>query len=110
MSAKELARSVNIESVGDTPLGGSVSFIGSEARTERGVISYAVRIRVEVPTGISVPISLSAASAVIMGNDTALLNGSSGYSGNRTDFPISVYGPSPYLWQDDEYSGAPAAN
>ena len=101
---------VNIESVGDTPLGGSVSFIGSEARTERGVISYAVRIRVEVPTGVSVPISLSAASAVIMGNDTALLNGGSGYSGNRTDFPISVYGPSTYLWQDDEYSGAPAAN
>ncbi len=101
---------VNIESVGDITFGGSVSFIGSEARTERGVISYAVRIRVEVPTGISVPISLSAASAVIMGNETALLSGSSGYSGNRTNFPISVYGPSTYLWQDDEYSGAPAAN
>ena len=66
---------VNIESIGDTALGGSVSFIGSEARTERGVISYAVRITVEVPDGISVPVSLSAASAVITANDTALLHG-----------------------------------
>ena len=63
---------VNIDSVGDTALGGSVSFIGSEARTERGVVSYAVRIRVEVPEGIEVPVSLSAASAVIKGSGTAL--------------------------------------
>ena len=64
---------VNIDSIGDTALGGSVSFIGSEARTERGVVSYAVRIRVEVPEGIDVPVSLSAASAVIKGGGTALL-------------------------------------
>ena len=65
---------VNIESIGDTTLDGSVNFIGAEPRTERGVISYAVRIRVEVPAGVSVPVSLSAASAVIAGNDTAFLN------------------------------------
>ena len=65
---------VNIKSIGDTPLGGSVSFIGEDARTERGVVSYAVRIRVEVPAGVSVPVSLSAVTAVITGNDTALLN------------------------------------
>ena len=63
---------VTIDSVGDTALGGSVSYIGSEARTERGVISYAVRIQVNVPDGVTVPISLSAASAVITGSDTAL--------------------------------------
>ncbi len=101
---------VNIESVGDTPLGGSVSFIGSEARTERGVISYAVRIRVEVPTGISVPISLSAASAVIMGNETTLLSGGGGNSGYGSGSLISVYRPSMYLLHDGQYSGAPAAN
>ena len=66
---------VSIESVGDTQLGGSVSFIGKEARTERGVISYSVRIRVDVPSGVQVPVSLSAASAVITGSDTALLYG-----------------------------------
>ena len=66
---------VSIESVGDMQLGGSVSFIGNEARTERGVISYTVRIRVDVPSGVRVPVSLSAASAVISGSDTALLYG-----------------------------------
>ena len=64
---------VTIDSVGDTALGGSVSFISQEARTERGIISYAVRIRVDVPSGVSVPISLSAASAVITGSDSAML-------------------------------------
>ena len=59
---------VTIESVGDAQLSGSVSFIGKEARTERGVVSYAVRIRVDVPEGIRVPISLSPASAVITGS------------------------------------------
>ena len=65
---------VNIESIGDTALGGSVSFIGSEARTERGVVSFAVRIRVEVPEGVDVPVSLSAASAVIKSNAAATLD------------------------------------
>ena len=64
---------VNIESIGDTPLGGSVSYIDEEARTERGVVSYAVRIRVDVPSGINIPITLSAVSATIMSNDTAML-------------------------------------
>ena len=66
---------VNIESVGDTQLDGRVSFIGKEARTERGVISYSVRIRVDVPSGVHVPISLSAASAVITGSGSAMLQG-----------------------------------
>lgn len=58
---------VSIDSLGDTSLGGSVSYIGTEARTERGVVSYAVRIRVVVPDGINVPFTLSAASASIDG-------------------------------------------
>ncbi len=63
---------VSIDSIGDTTLGGSVSYVGSEARTERGVVSYAVRIHVNVPDGVTVPVSLSAASAIITGSDTAL--------------------------------------
>ena len=82
---------VNIESVGDTPLRGSVSFIGSEVRTERGVISYAVRIRVEVPAGVTVPVSLSPASAVISANDTALLHGEEGRSKDSFDVTIAAY-------------------
>ena len=66
---------VNIDSIGATTLGGSVSYIGSEARTERGVISYTVHIHVNVPDGVTVPLSLSAASAIISGSDTALKYG-----------------------------------
>ena len=63
---------VNIDSVGGTPLSGSVSFVASEPRTERGVIAYAVRIHVDVPAGVSVPASISAVSAVITSNQSAL--------------------------------------
>ena len=56
---------VNIESVGDTPLNGTVTFVDDEVRTERGVVSYAVRIRVDVPPGVRIPIRLSAVSAAI---------------------------------------------
>ena len=70
---------VTLESLGDTPLGGSVSFISEEARTERGIISYAVRIRVNVPSGVSVPLSLSPVSVVIIamntGSDSATFRG-----------------------------------
>ena len=92
---------VNIDSIGDTALGGSVSFIGSEARTERGVVSYAVRIRVEVPAGIDVPVSLSAASAVIKGNGTALLNVGKGRRRLSVRCPClsSVWAFSMPIWQ-----------
>ncbi|MCY4578169.1 MAG: HlyD family efflux transporter periplasmic adaptor subunit [Chloroflexi bacterium] len=87
---------VNIESVGDTALGGSVSYIGSEARTERGVISYAVRIRVEVPPGINVPVSISAASAVIEGSDTALLNGGTSEVEAKGNSALALFSPSAF--------------
>ena len=74
---------VNIDSVGDRALGGSVSYIGSEARTERGVVSYAVRIRIDVPAGVHVPVSLSAASAVITGSGSAL-----NIDGERDSLPM----------------------
>ena len=76
---------VNIDSVDGTALGGSVSYIGSEARTERGVVSYAVRIHVNVPDGITVPVSLSAASAVIRGSDPTAIHGEPRhYGGERS--------------------------
>ena len=56
---------VNIASVGDMPLNGRVTFVDDEVRTERGVVSYAVRIRVDVPAGVDIPIRMSAVSATI---------------------------------------------
>ena len=90
---------VNIDSIGDTALGGSVSFIGSEARTERGVVSYAVRIRVEVPEGIDVPVSLSAASAVIKGGGTALLDAKEGGGDSGVAPALALYRHPLSNWQ-----------
>ena len=56
---------VNIESVPGYALSGAVTRLASEPRTERGVVSYPVRIAVEVPEGVEVPVRLSAVSAVI---------------------------------------------
>ena len=59
------AAAVSVDSAGGDPLPGEVVFIDDEVRTERGVVSYAVRVRAQVPPGVSIPIRLSAASAVI---------------------------------------------
>ena len=56
---------VNIESVPGYALSGAVTRLASEPRTERGVISYPVRIAVELPEGVEVPVRLSAVSAAI---------------------------------------------
>ena len=56
---------VNIESVPGYALSGAVTRLASEPRTERGVVRYPVRIAVEVPEGVEVPVRLSAVSAVI---------------------------------------------
>lgn len=65
---------VNIASVGDAPLSGRVTFVDDEVRTERGVVSYAVRIRVDVPAGVEIPIRMSAVSATITPASAALHN------------------------------------
>ena len=65
---------VNIASVGDAPLNGIVTFVDDEVRTERGVVSYAVRIRVDAPAGVEIPIRMSAVSATITPASAALRN------------------------------------
>ena len=65
---------VNIDSVGDMPLIGRVTFVDDEVRTERGVVSYAVRIRVDVPPGVEIPVRMSAVSATITPVSAALQN------------------------------------
>ena len=69
---------VTIASVGATPLSGRVTFVDDEVRTERGVVSYAVRIRVDVPPGVEIPIRMSAVSATITPVSAALHNAAPG--------------------------------
>ena len=61
----ESAARVTIESVPDRQFRGFVAELAEEPRTERGVVSYEVRITVEVPEGVEVPVGLSPVSAVI---------------------------------------------
>lgn len=65
---------VNIASIDGASLTGRVTFVGDEIRTERGVVSFAVRIRVDVPDGVDIPITMSAVSAVIMVDGAAMLS------------------------------------
>ena len=59
------AARVTIESVPGRRFQGFVGELADEPRTERGVVSYEVRIAVEVPEGVEVPVRLSPVSAVI---------------------------------------------
>jgi hypothetical protein len=40
--------------------------VAKEPRTERGVLSYPVRIQVDVPPGVEVPVSLSQVSSIVL--------------------------------------------
>jgi HlyD family secretion protein len=46
--------------------GGTVTSVADEPRTERGVVSYPVRIAIDLPAGSQVPVRLSAVTAVIL--------------------------------------------
>ena len=57
---------VKIESLPGQELTGSVSYISVDPRTERGIISYALEIQVDLPPGAEVPARLSAVEAVLI--------------------------------------------
>ncbi len=76
---------VSIASIGDTRLAGEVTFIGNEVRTERGLVSYAVRIRAQVPPNVEIPIRLSAASATITPESAPAPTALRTYSSERPD-------------------------
>ena len=57
---------VAIDSLPGQELTGQVSFVAEDPRTERGVISYAVEIEVDLPPGSEVPARLSAVDAVLL--------------------------------------------
>ena len=57
---------VTISAVPGQVLDGMVTTIAAEPRTERGIVSYPVTIRVIVPEGVQVAAGLSAISAKII--------------------------------------------
>jgi len=58
--------SVTISSLPGEEFPGRVIRIAEEPRTERGVVSYPVRIAVDLPEGLEVPVRLSAVSATVL--------------------------------------------
>jgi multidrug efflux pump subunit AcrA (membrane-fusion protein) len=60
-----LAR-VTIASLPGQEFSGTVTMLAEEPRTERGVVSYPVRIKVDLPAGMEVPTRLSAVTSVII--------------------------------------------
>jgi multidrug efflux pump subunit AcrA (membrane-fusion protein) len=57
---------VTIASVPGQEFEGTVIQVAKEPKTERGVLSYPVRIQVDVPPGVEVPVSLSQVTSVVM--------------------------------------------
>ena len=57
---------VRLDSLPAQELTGQVSFVAEDPRTERGIISYAVEIRVDLPPGGEVPFRLSAVDATLI--------------------------------------------
>ena len=61
----ESAARVGIASVAGQKFAGTVTHLADEPSTERGVVSYAVRITVDLPEGVEVPVRLSPVSVSI---------------------------------------------
>jgi hypothetical protein len=59
------ASKISIASVPGQEFEGTVQWVAEEPRTERGVVSYSVRILVDLPPGVEVPEKLSAAISTI---------------------------------------------
>jgi hypothetical protein len=57
---------VTIGSLPGEEFEGTVISVAEEPRTERGVVSYPVRIAVDLPAGFEVPVRLSAVTTVIL--------------------------------------------
>jgi HlyD family secretion protein len=57
---------VTIASVPGQEFEGTVISVAEDPRTERGVVTYPVRIRVKVPPGVEVPVRLSQVTSVVL--------------------------------------------
>ena len=57
---------VTLDSLPNRSLDGTVSLVAAEPRTERGVISYPITIRVDVPQGLRIPVRLSGVTSVVV--------------------------------------------
>ncbi|MCI0824090.1 MAG: HlyD family efflux transporter periplasmic adaptor subunit, partial [Chloroflexi bacterium] len=64
---------VTIGSLAGRVLSGKVIAVSTSPRTERGVVSYPVKIRVEIPDGVQIPIGLSSITVVVTHQEKGVL-------------------------------------
>ena len=64
---------VTMDALPGQVLNGIVSDVGSAARSQQGVVSYPIRIRIQVPQGMTLPEGLSAVAGVVIREDRGVL-------------------------------------
>ena len=75
----------------DQTIDGAVSFVGAEASSDQGVVSYPVRVRIELPPDLKAPEGLSAvASITISEHRDVLLLPASAIGGSFTQPTVNV--------------------
>ena len=57
---------VRISTLEGREFAGVVTRVSRQPRTERGVVSYPITIRVEIPEAVQIPLELGAVSAVVI--------------------------------------------
>ncbi|MFQ6028177.1 MAG: HlyD family efflux transporter periplasmic adaptor subunit [Dehalococcoidia bacterium] len=57
---------VDLASLPGQKLPGTVTWLSDQPSTERGVVSYTLRISIELPQGVEAPVELSAVSGVVL--------------------------------------------
>ena len=57
---------VRMDALPDRTIDGTVSFVGAEANSEQGVVSYPVRVRIDLPPELKAPEGLSAVASITM--------------------------------------------
>ena len=69
----DVAAEVKMDALPDQTILGKVSFVGAEAIEEQGVVSYPVRIEIELPPDLKAPEGLSAIATIILSRETDVL-------------------------------------
>ena len=67
------AAEVTMDALPGRTLTGSVSFVGAEANSDQGVVSYPVRVRFDLPRDLQAPAGLSAVASITINEEIGVL-------------------------------------
>ena len=64
---------VKMDALPDQTMAGKVSFVGAEPLEEQGVVSYPVRVEIELPLDVNAPEGLSAVARIVLSREKDVL-------------------------------------